>query len=330
LTKGNTVLAGHIYSPRKIKLIDVPDLPLGGSDLSGVDGHILFQPELACLCGSDLLFFEGDYPEFQAEVGQSLHEMIGRVVETNGAKFAVGDRVLCVPIEHFGFYERFPVSEARAIPVDSRPPEDHALLAQPLGTVLYGLKKVPSVLDKDVVVLGQGPIGQLFCGALRNLGAREIIAVDPLGSRLATSPKMGATAVINPERDNVVDAVREITGGNLADLVVEAVGHREQRINDCFELVRKGGDILFFGVPENTINDVHWRVMFDKNASIHTSIGPSFERDFPLAMRWIAEGRIDLAPIVTHRFPVDQIQLAFDTFAERRDGAQKVFIDFPK
>ena len=67
--------------------------------------------------------------------------MIGRVVETNGEKFAVGDRVLCVPIEHFGFYERFPVSEARAIPVDPRPPEDQALLAQPLGTVLYGLKK---------------------------------------------------------------------------------------------------------------------------------------------------------------------------------------------
>jgi threonine dehydrogenase-like Zn-dependent dehydrogenase len=185
-------------------------------------------------------------------------------------------------------------------------------------------------LDKDVVVLGQGPIGQLFCAALRNLGAREIIAVDPLESRLETSPKMGATAVVNPERDNIVDAVRQITGGNLADLVVEAVGHREQRINDCFDLVRKGGDILFFGVPENKIDDVHWRVMFDKNASIHTSIGPSFERDFPLAMRWIAEARIDVSPIVTHRFPVDQIQLAFDTFAERRDGAQKVFVDFPK
>ena len=251
------MLAGHIYSPRKVKLIDVPDLPLGAARPDNGEGQILFQPELACLCGSDLLYFEGDYPEYESEVGQSLHEMIGRVVETDGEKFAVGDRVLCVPIEHFGFYERFPVSEARAIPVDARPPEDQALLAQPLGTVLYGLKKIPSVLDKDVVVLGQGPIGQLFCATLRNLGAREIIAVDPLDSRLQTSPKMGATAVINPQRDNVVDAVRQITGGTLADLVVEAVGHREQRINDCFDLVRKGGDILFFGVPENKIDNVH-------------------------------------------------------------------------
>jgi threonine dehydrogenase-like Zn-dependent dehydrogenase len=112
--------------------------------------------------------------------------------------------------------------------------------------------------------------------------------------------------------------------------VVEAVGHREQRINDCFNLVRYGGDILFFGVPTSKIDDVHWRIIFDKNASIHTSIGPSFERDFPLAMQWIAEKRIDVTPCITHQLPVDQIQEAFDIFAERRDGAIKVFVDFPR
>ncbi|HUG70616.1 MAG TPA: alcohol dehydrogenase catalytic domain-containing protein, partial [Pirellulaceae bacterium] len=165
------MFAGHMYEPKKVKLVDVPEQSLEG------EGEILFKPELACLCGSDLLYFEGDYHEHMPKIGQSLHEMIGRVVETTGSKFSVGDRVLCVPIEHYGFYERFRASEKRAIPLDSRPPEDQALLAQPLGTVLFGMKKVPSVLDKDVVVLGQGPIGQLFNGALRNLGARQIIGV---------------------------------------------------------------------------------------------------------------------------------------------------------
>jgi len=70
------VLAGHIYSPRKIKLIDVPDLPLDNKAAKNGDGQILFQPELACLCGSDLLFFEGDYPEYQSEVGQSLRSSV--------------------------------------------------------------------------------------------------------------------------------------------------------------------------------------------------------------------------------------------------------------
>ena len=139
-----------------------------------------------------------------------------------------------------------------------------------------------------------------------------------------------ATATVNAEQQDVVAAVREITGGTLADLVVEAVGHREHRINDCFNLVRHGDEILFFGVPPEKINDVNWRILFDKNASIHTSIGPSFERDFPLAMRWIAEGRIDVTPVITHHLPLDQIQAAFDLFAERRDGALKVFVDFPR
>jgi threonine dehydrogenase-like Zn-dependent dehydrogenase len=324
------LFAGNIYAPRKIKLIDVPDDAPGGRNVTDGDGQIVFQPELACLCGSDLLFFEGDYPEYQPEVGQSLHEMIGRVVQSDCSRFQQGQRVLCVPVDHFGFYERFRVSQSRAIPLNPRISDDEALLAQPLGTVLFGLKKLPSLLDKDVVVLGQGPIGQLFCAAASNLGAREIIAVDVLDDRLAVSPGMRATATINSAKQDLADAVRQITGGQLADVVIEAVGHREQRLGDCFDVVRPGGDILFFGVPTKRIDDVPWRVVFDKNASIHHSIGPSFERDFPLAMRWIAEGRLDVSPLITHHFPLDEIQQAFDTFAERRDGALKVFVDFAR
>jgi threonine dehydrogenase-like Zn-dependent dehydrogenase len=330
------LFAGNIYEPRKIKLIDVPeftlDSPSTDNPSTGANGdaEIIFQPELACLCGSDLLFFEGDYKDYPPEVGQSLHEMIGRVVETNGSRFKPGDRVLCVPVDHFGFYERFRVSEQRAIPLDPRPPEEEALVAQPLGTVLYGMKKVPPVLDKDVVIVGQGPIGQLFAATIRNLGARQIIAIDILGSRLKRSGEMGATAVINASQDDAIARVRDLTGGAMADLVVEAVGHREQRLNDCFQLVRHGGDILFFGVPTLSVDDIHIRELFYRNASLHTSVGPSFERDFSLAMQWIAEGRIDVSPVVTHRFPVEDIQEAFDTFAERRDGALKVFVDFPR
>ena len=325
------MLAGNIYEPRKIKLIDVPEFVLDADTPDDpAQGEIIFQPELACLCGSDLLYFEGDYPEYAPSVGQSLHEMIGRVVETSGTRFQAGQRVLCVPIEHFGFYERFRVTEERAIPLDPRPSDEEALLAQPLGTVLFGLKKLPSLLDKDVVIVGQGPIGQMFCAAVRNLGARQIIAVDILDARLAVSPELGATAVINAEREDVINAVSDLTDGRMADVVVEAVGHREQRLNDCFRLVRQAGDVLFFGVPREKVDDLCLRELFYRNASLHTTIGPSFQRDFPLAMQWIAERRINLSPVITHHYPVAEIQEAFDTFAERRDGALKVFVEFPK
>lgn len=318
------MFAGEIYEPRKIRLIDVPD-----ATLNGEPGQILFEPKLGCLCGSDMLFFEGDYPEYPPVVGHTLHELIGTVVDTNGDRFRVGDEVLCVPMNQEGLFERFCVSEQRAIPLDSRPEPQLALLAQPLGTVIYSLRKLPNLIDLDVVVVGQGPIGQLFCAAIRNLGARQVIAIDPLQSRLKTSPSMGATAVVNSEQEEPLEAVKSLTGGRLADLVVEAVGHREQQFNLCLELCRPHGQLLVFGVPTKVVDGLHWNRLLVKNVQVHTSIDPDFSRDFPLAMRWIAEKRIDVSPIVTHRFPLRDVQTAFDTFHQRRDGALKVLLDFP-
>jgi threonine dehydrogenase-like Zn-dependent dehydrogenase len=66
-----------------------------------------------------------------------------------------------------------------------------------------------------------------------------------------------------------------------------------------------------------------------KTLSITTSLHPDFERTFPLAMQWIAEGRVNLAPLITHRFPLRDIQVAYNTFRDRIDGAQKVLVEFP-
>lgn len=325
------MFAGRIYAPRRIELIDAPEPLLDGKSGHGnAGGEILFQPQLAALCGSDLLFFEAEDPEHPPRLGHSLHEMIGVVTRTNGDRFRVGDRALCVPEGQRGIFERFRASERHAVPLDPRLSDEQATLSQPLGTVICALKKMPSVLDLDVAVVGQGPIGQLFCAALRNLGAREIVAIDPVGSRLQTSPRMGATTVIDPSRQEPIDLVREVTRGRMMDLVVEAVGHEDQALNLCIHLCRKGGRILYFGLPYQTIDGVHWRALLANNITVHTSIGPDFDRDFPLAMRWLAENRIDVDPLITHRFPIRQIQQAFDTFRERREGALKVLIEFPE
>ncbi len=319
------MLAGDIYAPGKIRLIDVPEPELAADS----QGQIIFQVELACLCGSDLLFFEADYPEYPVMIGHSLHEMTGTVVATSGSRFQVGERVLCVPVNQEGLFERFVVSEERAVPLDARPDEPQALLAQPLGTVIFALKKLPNLIDLDVAVVGQGPIGQLFNACLRNLGARHVIGIDVLNSRLKTSPRMGATATINAVEENPLEAVHRITGGAMPDVVIEAVGHREQCLEMCVDLCRYGGRLLYFGVPEDRLQNVPWRKMMLKNLTVHTSINPDFRRDFPLAMKWINEGRLDVSPIITHRFPLEEIQTAFDVFRYRREGASKVFLDFP-
>ncbi|MFN0050804.1 MAG: zinc-binding dehydrogenase [Planctomycetales bacterium] len=325
------MLAGFFPAKHRVELVDAPE-PVRAprsNDQPGA-GDIIFQPEVSCLCGSDLPYFNAEAPEFpQRTIGHSLHEMVGTVTATNGRKFAPGDKVLAVPVNQCGLFERYVVSEERAIPVDPRLPFHQAFLAQPLGTVIYALKKLPQVLDKDVVVVGQGPIGQMYCTLLSQFGAREIIAIDKLPSRLALSPKMGATATIDVTRVDPAQEVARITSGGMADIVIEAVGHADQVLNLCASLVKHSGRMLYFGVPPEKIDGVHWRELFYKNVTIQTSVNPDFSRDFPLAMRWLAEERFDLSPLVTHTFPLRDIQAAFETFRDRRDGAQKVVIEFP-
>ena len=320
------MLAGEFTAPQQVNLVEVPEPTLSAEHGTG---QIIFQPEITCLCGSDIPFFDHS-PDFPtALVGHSLHEMVGTVIETNGQRFQAGERVLAVPVQQRGLYERFVLDETRAIPLTAGQPDEHLMLAQPLGTVLYALKKLPNLLDLDVAVVGQGPIGQMFCAAVRNLGARRIIGIDPIAERLVHSQQMGATATICNAGEAPQQTLAQFADGQLPDVVIEAVGHGEQALNLCIALCRPGGRILYFGVPPEVIDGVEWRELQQKNLTVHSSINPSFERDFPLAMRWIAESRINLMSLITHRFPLSEIQTAFETFKYRRDGALKVAVEFP-
>lgn len=320
------MLAGHFPERRKVELIEVPE-PTLPTTPSNPAGDILFQPEVSCLCGSDMLYFL--HEEKERLVGHSLHEMVGTVLATNGSRFQAGERVLVVPVIQQGLYERYVVSADRAVPLDPRLSDELAVLSQPLGTVIFAMRKLPRVLDQDVAVIGLGPIGQMFCATLRNMGARHIIGIDKVEARTQLALKMGANAVINNSRQDPVTELKRITGGQLPDIVIEAVGHSEQALNLCGELCNYGGDILYFGVPPELLEAVAWRPIWRKNITVHTSVGPDFTRDFPLAMRWQAEGRMDLRPLITHRFHLKDVQQAFEVYAERKDGSQKVFIDFP-
>jgi len=324
----NNMLAGQIVAKGKVELVEIPEPDLGDVGENG-EGNIIFQPDLACLCGSDMPFFKGEELEYPLEVGYSLHEMIGTVVDTNGRRFTRGNKVLAVPIRQRGFFERYSVSEGRTIPLDPRCPPPHALMAQPLGTVLFGLRKIPHLLGLNVAVVGQGPIGQLFCSALRNVGAREIIALDRIEERLKVSTVMGATTTINVDREDAIAVVARVTSDVMADVVIEAVGHGDQQLNFCADLCRHAGRVLYFGLPPETIDGVEWRKIIIKNLTIHNTLNPDFEIDFPLAMQWVAEGRVDVSPIITHRFPMRECQKAFEIYRDRCDGALKVLLEFP-
>ncbi len=325
------MLAGLLTAPRQIQLVETPEPVLPPADQS--PGMILFQPEMTCLCGSDLPYFDGDFEghpvEYPQPVGMSLHEMVGTVVDTNGSRWQRGQRVLAVPIGQQGLFERFVLPESRAVALHPGLSDEMAMLAQPFGTVVHALKKLPNMIDRDVVVLGQGPIGQMFNAVWRTLGARRIIGIDPLPARLRASQQMGATHTVCARGIDAEQSVRELLDGQLPEFVIEAVGHKAQAFNDAVRLVRDYGTVLFFGVPPHSIDNAALRALMWKNGSLLTSLHPDFERTFPLAMQWIAEGRVNLQPLLTHRFPLQQLQQAFDVFRDRTDGALKVLVEFP-
>ena len=169
----------------------------------------------------------------------------------------------------------------------------------------------------------------MFVAGLRNMGARRIIGIDPVDDRCQLARQMGATDVVATTGLEATEQVRDLLAGELPEIVVEAVGHRAQALNDAIDLTAEFGSVLYFGVPANEIHNVRLKDAMLKNVRILTSLHPDFERTFPLAMQWLAEGRIDLSPLLTHRFKLNDIQTAFDTFRDRKDGAIKVLVEFP-
>ena len=197
-----------------------------------------------------------------------------------------------------------------------------------MATVLSALSTLPGLIGATVAVVGQGPIGQLFNACLASLGAQRIIGIDVLEERVEKSCEFGATDAICARGADAVEAVRRVTIGTMADLVVEAVGHEEQAFNLCVELCRDGGRMLYFGVPPERLHDVAWNAAFRKSLTIHMSVPDDLRPFVKMALRAIRQGRIDPSRMMTHRYPLTDVQRAFEAYRDRRAGALKVLLDF--
>ena len=139
---------------------------------------------------------------------------------------------------------------------------------------------------------------------------------------------MLATHSINPDREDVIEKVSEITNGEMLDVAVEMVGHNFETVGTCLELVKRRGTVLCFGIPDENIYPFNYRAIISKNISLIGSVGPEAQRDFPLAMDWISQGRIDVAPMITHRIPFTDVQKGFEMCVNERDKAIKVVMEY--
>lgn len=317
--------AGHIVEPRRLEIVEAPLPSL--DDFAGEP--VLVKLRTAALCGSDFPRFLGGMFDvtFPRPVCDSLHEIIGEVVESRSDRFQPGDQVMAIPPDHRGLSEYFLADASMVIPLPDYEPREHLVLAQPLGTVIWACRKLGPVMHQDAVVIGQGPIGLMFNQLLSNLGARRIIALDKLDYRLELGRKLKATHTFNVDRDDARDAVMDLTGGRGADIVVEAVGQDPETVRTAIDLAARDGAVVMFGLPKTRDYALPvWDVMY-KNLRFIGSVHPEAQRDWPLALDMVTQGRIDVASLITHRLPFTEAQRAFMLAVDKDDRPVKVLLE---
>jgi len=321
------VRAAQLTAPKQWVLVEVdePGDP--------APGQTRVRLERTALCGTDKPAFMGVGGTYPLGVGTPGHEACGRVEACPSGRFQEGDRVLLWGPDRPLYQECVLAPDEGQVPLPGDADPNVVLMSQLLGTVIHCFYKLGNVINQDVVVLGQGPVGQLFCACLRNLGARRIIAVDSVPSRLQVSLKMGATHTVDSNAADVLQAVTDLTDGNLADIAVEAVGLTPS-FNLATHLIKRRGDLVYFGVPNKETSDgvmaLEFGRAFNNETRIITSVGPNPQRDYTIARDWIVQGRVDVRPMLTHVLPFEQIQRGFDMFFldPAGSGAIKVVLEF--
>ena len=318
--------AARLTSPKHFEFIEA-DTPTAG------DGECLIKIERVSVCGSDIRNSYGPVlPEerYPLNIGAPCHEVAGVIVESRTDMFHEGQRAIVIPGGGTGGLAEYIVSvpgRLAALPDDG--PLDEWLMCQPSGTVLYSCQQMPNLLGKTVLVLGQGSIGLSFTMITSRMGARTVIGADLLDYRLERSKMFGATHTINPNNEEIGDAVLEITGGVGADVVVEAAGYPDT-FNMTFRLVRQFGTIIIFGIIHDQWVPVEHNWLMDKQARIIPTTG-SRSGDPISHIREIVglreRGWCDPGKLVTHRMPFSNVQAAYDMYEQQQDNVIKVVMD---
>ena len=315
--------AARLVGPRQFELLDAP-MP------SLKEGEVLMRMQHLSVCGSDLRTYDRTLPEenYPLPIGAPCHECVGVVEESHDPKIKKGEPVIALTgglLE----YAAVPVREI----VQLKPGVDPslAILCQPAGTVLYSCQQMGPILGQRIFVIGQGPIGLNFTDLLVRGGALQVIVADRHDYRLEHSRKLGATHTVNVTREDLVERVREITEGEMADIVVEACG-RPEAFNQMFQCLHHQGLAILFGLQheQGVPLELDWESMYERlPRMITTSSARSGERAKTVAavVDLVSRGRLDLSYQATHRMPFEQVGKAFEVYSGKQDNSLKVIID---
>ncbi|HZS93272.1 MAG TPA: L-threonine 3-dehydrogenase [Chloroflexota bacterium] len=308
---------------------------------------VLIEVLASSICGTDLHIYSWD-PWAEGRVHTPIvfgHEFAGRVVATGadvtrvplGAYVAAESHIACgncyecrhgmqhvcrnvqiVGVDRPGaFAEYIAIPEGNAWLTSERFPPEIATIQEPMGNAVHTALSVP-LAGANVAIFGAGPIGLFAVPIARASGAARIIVVEPSSYRRQLAERTGADVVIDPASENVVRRIREETGGEGADVVLEMSGNGNA-IAQAMESLRFGGNISLLGIPARPVElDLADGVIF-KGATVRGISGRRLWETW-YQTRGFLESGMDLSPIVTHRLPLPEFETAFELVRSGQSG----------
>lgn len=319
-----------------------PDRPMRIEEIptpSPGPGEVLIRVAGCGVCHTDLHYIDHGTPTFKKPPLVLGHEISGTVEEVAAdvTRHGVGDRVLLAAVTSCGAcdacregrenvcanaqmlgnnvdggYAEYVVAPAKdtfALP-EQIPLEEGSIIADAITTPYHAVVNRGRVRPGDaVVVFGCGGVGLNVVQMAAAMGAR-VIAVDIAADKLAWAEKLGAEAILDPSSVDQVDkALRSLTGGG-ADVAFEVVGKPSTQ-EQALASLKTGGRAVFVGYSADAMTLNAGRVMF-RELEVVGSLGCR-PVDYPRVIEMVRQGRIQLTPLVTHRFPLEQIEAALQT-----------------
>jgi len=315
--------AAVFVEPGRIELQDKPIPEIGPNDA-------LLRITTTTICGTDVHILKGEYP---VAPGLTIgHEPVG-IIEKLGCNvkgYQEGQRVIagaiCPSFTSYACQDGLP-AQANLAPVPDALTDEQVLMCPDIMSTGFAGAEAANIKIGDIVVIfAQGPIGLCATAGARLRGAGTIIAVDGVDARLDIARKMGADVTLNFRNVDVVEEVLKLTGGRGVDASIEALG-LQSTFESALRVLKPGGTLSSLGVYSSDLSiplgAFHAGLGDNK---IVTSLCPGGKERMRRLLNVVASGRVDLAPLVTHHYALDDIGAAYDLFANQRDGVLKVAI----
>ena len=224
-------------------------------------------------------------------------------------------------------YVLVPDAQANLAPIPDGLTDEQVLMCPDImSTGFKGAENANIRIGDTVVVFAQGPIGLCATAGARLLGATTIIGVDGNDHRLGIARRLGADITLNYKTCDVVDEVMKLTRGRGADSAIEALG-TQSTFESALRVLKPGGTLSSLGVYSEDL-----KIPLSAFAAglgdhrINTALCPGGKERMRRLMNVIAAQRLDLGPLVTHQYVLDDIVAAYDLFAHQRDGVLKIAI----